>query len=85
MGNWGLARAKAQFSEVVHCAESDGPQLITRSGRDVAVVVSLAEWNKIKEAAKPKEGLGTFLMNSPLRGSGIKFERMSGKARAVEF
>jgi prevent-host-death family protein len=85
MGSWGLAQAKAQLSEIVHLAESDGPQTITRSGRDVAVVVSLEEWNKCRKPEEPEVGLGTWLMNSPLRGSGLEFPRASGKARAVEF
>jgi prevent-host-death family protein len=85
MGTWGLAKAKAQLSEVVHRAQSDGPQVITRSGRDVAVIVSVEQWKKAKQAAKPKESLGQFLMNSPLRGSGIQIGRIKGKIRPVEF
>jgi prevent-host-death family protein len=85
MGTWGLAQAKAHLSEIVHQAESKGPQVITRSGRNVAVLISMDEWNKAKEAAKPKEGLGDFLMNSPLSGSGLDIRRARGKARVVEF
>ncbi len=85
MGTWGLAAAKAKLSEVVHQAESDGPQIITRGGRDVAVLVSVEEWKKAKEAAKPKQPFGDFLMNSPLRGSGLKIERLKGKTRPVQF
>jgi len=37
---WQLQGAKAQFSQVVDLAVSEGPQLITRYDRPIAVVVS---------------------------------------------
>ena len=49
MSAWGIAQAKAQLSEVVHQAMTEGPQEITRSGREVAVVVSFAEWKRMRE------------------------------------
>jgi prevent-host-death family protein len=85
MRTWGLAQAKAQLSEIVHLAESDGPQVITRSGRDVAMLVSVAEWNKLKQATKPKGSLADFFLNSPLRGSGLKIRKMKIKTKPVEF
>ena len=76
MATWGIARAKAQLSDVVYEAEKTGPQTLTRSGRDVAVVVSMDEWRRLggakpKEApaeAKPGQSMADFLMNSPLHG-----------------
>ena len=38
MATWGIAQAKAQLSEVIHEAERTGPQKLSRSGREVAVV-----------------------------------------------
>ena len=42
--SWKLETAKAQFSEVVRDAESGHPQLITRRGQLVAVVISAREY-----------------------------------------
>ncbi|CAM3507675.1 Antitoxin [Deinococcus saxicola] len=42
--SWKLETAKAQFSEVVRDAESGQPQLITRRGQPVAVVISAREY-----------------------------------------
>jgi prevent-host-death family protein len=85
MATWGLANAKARFSEVVEQARNKGPQQITRSGKPVAVLVSMEEWRKEQAARKPKESLAQFFRNSPLRGSGVKVRRVSMKARHIEF
>jgi antitoxin Phd len=45
-GTWSLADAKAKFSEVVEKAKTEGPQRVTRNGRDAVVVVSADEWRK---------------------------------------
>jgi len=84
MGTWGLAKAKAQLSEVVHRAESDGPQVITRSGREVAVLVSVEEWKKPTPAAEAQESLVDFLFRPELRGPDLPLRRRS-KTRPVKF
>ena len=71
MASWGMARAKAQLSEVVHEAVTTGPQTLSRSGRDVAVVISIEEWRKLKEAhapAKPIMSVAELVLNSPFHG-----------------
>ena len=40
MHAWQMQEAKAWCSEVVKCAEGEGPQNITLHGQSVAVVVS---------------------------------------------
>jgi prevent-host-death family protein len=69
---WQLQEAKNKFSHVVDEAQTNGPQVITRRRRKVAVVLSMGEYQKL--TAK-EEDLGTFFMNSPLRGSGLKIDR----------
>ena len=75
MAKWAVAEAKAKFSEVVDLAQKKGPQEITKNGRPVAVVISMDEWRSLAEA----------LLNSPLRGSGLKITRSKWKARPVQF
>ncbi len=41
---WSIAEAKAKFSEVVERATHEGPQRVTKNGRDAVVVVSAEEW-----------------------------------------
>jgi prevent-host-death family protein len=75
---WSVAQAKAKFSEVIEKAKSEGPQTITRNGRRTAVLVAAEEWER---KTKPKESLMEFFAKSPLRGSGIKLERLSIRLR----
>ena len=70
---WTVAEAKAKFGEVIERARKEGPQTITRSGKEVAVIVSAEEW---KRKTKRKGTLSEFFANSPLRGSGIDTERL---------
>jgi len=78
---WTVAEAKAKFSEVLERAEKEGPQRITKHGRETAVVVSAEEWAK---KTKPKESLAEFLSKSPLRGSGLEIERRKDKPREID-
>jgi len=69
---WQLQEAKNRFSHLVEQAQTNGPQVITRRRRKVAVLLSMGEYQKLTTRG---EGLGTFLANSPLVGSGTKIER----------
>ena len=73
MATWGMAQAKAQFSEVVHDAEKVGPQTISRSGREVAVVVSIDQWRglRTRQAKTAGYSLAESILNSPLHGMHI--------------
>jgi len=75
---WTVAEAKAKFSEVLDRAGSDGPQTITRNGRKKAIVVSAEEWDR---RTKRVGNLAEFFAASPLRGSGVKFERLKSRLR----
>lgn len=47
-GRWQLQEAKQRFSEVVRSAESDGPQFVTRHGDEVAVVLDIREYRRLR-------------------------------------
>jgi prevent-host-death family protein len=78
---WTVAEAKAKFSEVIEKARNSGPQTVTRNGKRAVVVVSAEEWDR-KTARKGT--LVEFFQNSPLRGSGLKIERLKGGLRDVD-
>ena len=80
-GIWTVAEAKAKFSEVIERAQSLGPQVVTRSGRKAAVVVSVEEWER---KTKRAGNLAEFFAASPLRGSHLKVSRSKDRARAVD-
>lgn len=82
MGTWGVTQAKANFSEVISKAMTEGPQEITKGGKEAVVLVSKKEWDA---RVKPKQSMAEFLLNSPLRGSGLTIPRRGWKTRPVKF
>ncbi len=62
---WQLQEAKNRFSRVVNQAMADGPQIITRRGEEVAVLVSKDEYERLK---KSRLSLVEFFRQSPLVG-----------------
>lgn len=62
---WQLQDAKARLSEVVRCAKEQGPQTITVRGQEEAVVVSFAEYARLR---RPPRDLVDVLLHSPLPG-----------------
>ncbi len=78
---WGVAEAKARFSEVIDRALADGPQTITRKGQKAVVVVSAEEWQR---KTKRKGNLAEFFAASPLRDSELKIKRPKDGPRAIE-
>jgi prevent-host-death family protein len=53
MKSWPVQDAKARFSELLETCLREGPQLVTRRGADAAVLVPVAEWNRLTQSAKP--------------------------------
>ncbi len=69
---WQLQEAKNKLSEVVDQAISEGPQVITRRGEEVAVVLSSKRYRQL--AARP-ESLAAFFRASPLVGVDLDVSR----------
>ncbi|MGH7986305.1 MAG: type II toxin-antitoxin system Phd/YefM family antitoxin [Candidatus Binataceae bacterium] len=78
---WPVAEAKARFSEMIDRALRDGPQTITRNGKQAVVVVSAEEWRR---KTRRTGNLAEFFAASPLRGSRLKVKRTKDRSRAVE-
>ena len=51
---WTLARAKDQLSEVIRQAVGQGPQPITIRGRETAVVLSKADFDRLCDPGAPR-------------------------------
>lgn len=60
---WQLQQAKQQFSEVVRRALEDGPQIVTRHGREAVVVVAAAEFRRARRG--PAKDFKQFLRSAP--------------------
>lgn len=64
-GVWQLQEAKQRFSEVVRRSEDEGPQVVTRHGREVAVVVSADEYRRLARRGARKRDFKHFLLSPP--------------------
>ena len=53
MASWQLQEAKARFSEFLNATLKNGPQVVTRRGVETAVLVPIAEWRRLQNAARP--------------------------------
>jgi prevent-host-death family protein len=63
MRTWPLQEARGHLRDVIDSALDQGPQRITRHGKQAVIVVSEAEWNRRTGAARP---FGDLLAESPL-------------------
>jgi prevent-host-death family protein len=63
MRTWPLQEAKARLSELIRETEHAGPQAITWHGREVAVVLSKADYERLTGAG---QSLVEFMRRSPL-------------------
>ena len=48
---WQVQDAKARFSELLDASLSEGPQIITRRGAEIAAVVPIEQWRRMESAA----------------------------------
>jgi prevent-host-death family protein len=77
---WSVAEAKARLSELLDHVINDGPQAISRRGREIAVVVSIEEWHR-KTARSGS--LAEFFAASGLRDSELDIERVDAAPRDI--
>jgi antitoxin Phd len=48
MVSWQLQAAKQRFSELVERARREGPQIVTKHGKDAVVVVSAEDYRRLR-------------------------------------
>jgi prevent-host-death family protein len=78
---WQLQEAKAKFSELVQKAIDEGPQTVTRHGKDVVVVLSVQEYEKLRQR---KPSLKEILMSGP-EGEFDLPPRVRDSGREIDF
>lgn len=78
--DWQLQEAKQKFSEVVRRALAEGPQVVTRHGEEVVVVMGAEEYHAL---AKDKPDLRDFLLDGPDLGL-LDLERRREMPRDIE-
>lgn len=78
---WQLQEAKNKFSQVVDEALVKGPQVVTRRGEEVVVIISTEEYNRLK---KSQSSLTDFFRQSPLVGVELDLNRDQTFPRDVD-
>jgi prevent-host-death family protein len=77
---WSIQDAQARFDELLEICFQEGPQLITRRGADVAVLVPMGEWQRLQRAARPS--LKDLLLSDEARAD-LDVPERHRKARTV--
>ena len=80
MRRWQLQEAKARLSEVVKSSQREGPQEISVRGEPVVVVISSADYDRLRQ---PRPPFVEFLRRSPMTGLELALDRDPTPAREV--
>lgn len=77
---WQLQAAKQQFSELVERARREGPQVVTKHGKEAVVVVSAEEYRRLRGSGP---SLVEFIRTAPDFDQ-LELDRAPGRGRDVE-
>jgi prevent-host-death family protein len=80
LAKWQVNEAKSRFSELLELVETQGPQVITRHGKDKAVVLSIEDYRKL-EAIKPD--FKEYLLSGP-KVDDFEIERPQDQGREID-
>jgi antitoxin Phd len=79
--SWQVQNAKARFSEVFRRARTEGPQRITRQGKESVVMVAEEQYEQLVGKSHQPKNLVQFFRQSPLMGVDLDLERDRGPGR----
>lgn len=77
---WQLQAAKQHFSELVERARCEGPQIVTKHGKDAVVVVSTEEYELLRRSGP---SLLEFIRSAPDFGL-LDLRRARDRGREIE-
>ena len=78
---WQLQEAKNKFSHLVNRAQKDGPQIVTKHGKEAVVVMAIDDYKRL---SKPKNDLRRFFQKSPLAKIDLQIERKKDIPRKID-
>jgi len=81
---WQLQTAKAQFSELFRRARAEGPQYVTKAGKEAVVVVPVEQFEQLIARRRQPKSLVEFFRNSPLGGVELDLKRDADSGREIE-
>lgn len=72
---WQIQSAKARFSEVFRRARTEGPQRITKQGKEGVVMVAEEQYERLVGKSHQPKNIVQFFRQSPLVGLDLDLER----------
>jgi prevent-host-death family protein len=81
MARWQVQEAKQRLSELLKSAHEDGPQVITRHGEEIAVVLDMHEYRRLRG---PQITFKDLLTSGPLDVPELELQRSDAPSRVVE-
>jgi prevent-host-death family protein len=81
---WQLQTAKARFSELYRLTRTQGPQLVTRQGKDGVVMIPVEQFDQLVIRSRQPKSLVQFFRESPLVGLELGFERDKDPGRDIK-
>jgi antitoxin Phd len=80
MVSWQLQTAKQHFSELVERARRDGPQIVTKHGKEAVVVVSAEDYRRLRGSGP---SLVEFIRAAP-DFDALELERAEDRGRDID-
>lgn len=81
---WQIQTAKARFSEVFRLARTEGPQRITRQGKEGVVMISDEQYDRLLVKSRQPKSIVQFFRESPLVGVDLDLERDKDTGRDIQ-
>jgi antitoxin Phd len=82
--SWQIQSAKARFSEVFRRARTEGPQRITRQGKEGVVMLAEEQYERLVGKSHQPKNLVQFFRQSPFVGVELDLERDHDWGRDIE-
>ena len=82
--SWQVQTAKARFSELFRLARTEGPQLITRQGKEGVVMLPVEQFELLTGRSGQPKSLVQFFRESPLVGVKLDLKRDKDTGREIE-
>jgi antitoxin Phd len=82
--SWQIQSAKARFSEVFRRARTEGPQRITRQGKEGVVMIAEEQYERLVGKSHQPKDLVQFFRQSPLVGVDLDLERDRDQGRDTD-
>ena len=73
--DWQIQTAKAKFSELFRRSRTEGPQHVTRQGKEGVMMISDEDYQRLVLKSKHPKSLVQFFRESPLFGVELDLDR----------